>query len=253
MISSVDAFVLFGAGVVAGVVGTAGAITSLVSYPALLAVGVPPLRANVANIVALVACWPGSALTSGPELVGSGRWLRRYLPLAAVGGAIGAALLRATPPGAFTRVVPFLIATGSLTLLAQPRLAARRSRHPHPAHPDKLLIPALLAISVYNGYFGAGSGVMLLAVLLIVIDDRLPAANALKNMLIGAATVASAVALIVFGKVEWAAVAPLAPGLFLGSMLGPHVARRLPAPVLRLTVAFIGLGFAVQLWLHPGW
>lgn len=252
MISSIDALVLFGAGVVAGVVGTAGAITSLVSYPALLAVGVPPLRANIVNIVALVACWPGSALTSGPELRGRSPLLRRYLPLTAAGGLVGAVLLRSTPPGVFTRVVPFLIVAGSLALLAEPRLAVRRGGH-RAGHPARLLIPALLGVSIYNGYFGAGSGVMLLAVLLLVIDDRLPAANALKNMLIGAASLASAVALVAFGTVAWDAVAPLAAGLFLGSMLGPHVARRLPAPVLRTTVALIGIGFAVQLWLHPGW
>jgi uncharacterized membrane protein YfcA len=252
VISGVDAVILFGAGVVAGVVGSAGAITSLVSYPALLAIGVPPLRANVVNIVALVACWPGSALSSGPELRGRGRWLRPYLPLTAAGGAVGAILLRSTPPGVFTRVVPFLIVAGSLALLAQPHLAVRPGSH-HPGHPGRLLIPTLLGVSIYNGYFGAGSGVMLLAVLLLVVDDRLPTANALKNMLIGAASLASAVALVAFGTVEWHAVVPLAAGLFLGSMLGPHVARRLPAPVLRTTVALIGIGFAVQLWLHAGW
>lgn len=115
------------AGVLAGIVGTAGGITSLVSYPALLAMGVPALAANVANNVALVACWPGSALASRPELAGRGRWLRRWAWVAAAGGMAGAALLLATPSRDFGRIVPFLVATGSLVLLAQPWISARLS------------------------------------------------------------------------------------------------------------------------------
>src|SRR5580658_424647 len=92
---------LLAAGIAAGMVGTAGGITSLISYPALLAAGVPALPANVANIVALVACWPGSALASRPELQGKASWLRRWAWVSAAGGAIGAALLLSTSPGAF--------------------------------------------------------------------------------------------------------------------------------------------------------
>ena len=116
---------LFGAGVVAGLVGTAGGITSLVSYPALLLAGVAPLQANIANLVALVACWPGSAVTSQPELRGRGPWLLRW------GSSPPSAARRARcccstrPPGVFGRVVPFLVAAGSLALLFQPWLAAR--------------------------------------------------------------------------------------------------------------------------------
>src|ERR1700690_1903178 len=84
---------LVGAGAVAGLVGTAGGITSLVSYPGLLFAGVAPLQANVANIVALVACWPGSAASSRPELAGWGAWLRRWGIVAALGGAAGSGLL----------------------------------------------------------------------------------------------------------------------------------------------------------------
>ena len=114
---------LVAAGVLAGTVGAAGGVTSLVSYPALLAVGVPPLPANVVNLVAAVACWPGSALTSRRELAGAQGSLRRGLPIAAAGSAVGALLLLNTSPGAFTRIVPFLVAAGSLALLVQPWLS----------------------------------------------------------------------------------------------------------------------------------
>jgi len=248
MISIADGVALLGAGVVAGLVGTAGGIASMVSYPALLAVGIPALAANVANIVALVACWPGSALASRPELEGKGRWLIRWTPLSAAGGAAGAALLLSTPAGVFGRVVPFLLAAGSLALLLQPHLATRGGGR---AHSRIILGGGLLAVSVYNGYFGAGAGVMILALLLLTVDGHLARANALKNMLLGAATVVSALALAAFGPVEWSAVAPLGVGIFAGSTLGPRVARRLPARLLRLLVALLGIGLAIELWLHP--
>jgi hypothetical protein len=247
----VEAGVLLGAGVLAGLVGSAGGITSLISYPALLAVGVPALAANVANIVAVVACWPGSALTSRAELGGRKRWLLRWMPVAAAGGAIGAALLLLIPAGVFVRVVPFLVAAGSLTLLAQPRLAVRRQRR-QTRHGGPVLPAGLIALSVYNGFFGAGSGVMTLALMLLTVDGNLPKANALKNMLIGAGSVASAIALVAFGPVDWFAVGPLAAGMFVGATFGPRVARKLPANVLRWAVALLGLALAVELFVRPG-
>jgi uncharacterized membrane protein YfcA len=251
MISIPDAVALLGAGMLAGLVGTAGAITSLVSYPALLAVGLAARAADVANIVALVACWPGSALASRPELRGWVGWLGRYAPVAAAGGGLGAGLLLLTPPGAFVRVVPFLVAAGSLTLLAAPRLTARRGPSAGRGH-RPWLGGALLLAAVYNGYFGAGSGVMVLGLVLIALDAALPVANALKNMLIGVATAVPAAAFIAFGPVSWSAVLPLAAGMFLGGLLGPRVARVLPADLLRWVVALIGIGLAIQLWLGHG-
>jgi uncharacterized protein len=236
-------------GMVAGIVGTAGGITSLVSYPALLAVGVPAFPANVANIVALVACWPGAALASRPELAGKGAWLRRWAWLAAVGGALGSAMLLATPADAFARVVPFLVAAGSLALLFQPRLAALSGRRAR--YRAGVLVAGVLSVSAYNGYFGAGSGVMTLTLLLVTVDERIPDANALKNMLVGAASVISALAFIAFGPVEWAAALPLAAGMFAGSLLGPRLARRIPAPILRWIIALLGAGLAVRLWIWP--
>src|SRR5580693_10064216 len=114
---------LFGAGLLAGIVGSAGGTASLISYPALLAAGLPPLAANVTNAVAFVAAWPGSALGSRPELRGQGPWLLRWAPLAAAGSAAGAALLLVTPARTFDRVVPYLLALAALALLLQPPAA----------------------------------------------------------------------------------------------------------------------------------
>jgi uncharacterized protein len=243
---------LAGAGVVAGLVGTAGGITSLVSYPALLLAGVAPLQANIANLVAVVACWPGSAVVSQPELRGRGPWLLRWSAVAAVGGTVGSLLLLNTSAGVFGRVVPFLVAAGSLALLFQPWLAARPAWQDDAGRSRALLLPAgLLVLSIYNGYFGAGSGVLLLALLLLTTDPHLATANAMKNMVVGAATIASAILFAVLTSVDWAAVAALGAGLFVGSLIGPGVARRLPPSVLRWLVALTGLGLAIRLWLDP--
>jgi uncharacterized protein len=244
-----QAVLIAAAGVLAGIVGTAGGITSLISYPALLAAGIPAFPANLANSVALVACWPGSALASGPELEGRASWLRRWALVAMAGGAAGAALLLSTPSQTFGRVVPFLIAVGSLALLLQPRLSALRQDRTRADTP--ILLAGLLSVSAYNGYFGAGSGVMTLSLVLLTVDEHLPRANALKNMLIGAATVVSALAFAVLAPVDWVAAVPLGIGMFAGSLIGPRVARRIPARVLRWLVALLGLGLAVKLWIAP--
>lgn len=238
---------LVAAGAVAGVVGTAGGITSLISYPALLAIGLGPLRADVTNIVALVACWPGSALASGPELAGRGRWTWRWGLLAAAGGGGGALLLLSTPAGAFSRIVPFLLCAAAATLLLQPRLSAL-----HPGKARILQPVGVASISLYDGYFGAGAGVMMLALLLVTADRRLPKANALKNMLIGTATAAGALVLAEASRVDWAAAGLVGAGLLAGGAIGPRVARGTPAGLLRTVVALTGIGLAVWLWVSPG-
>ena len=137
------------AGAAAGIVGSAGGTASLISYPALLAAGLPPVAANVTNAVAFVAAWPGSALGSRPELRGQGSWLLRWAPLAAAGSAGGATLLLLTPAGTFGRVVPFLLAFAALTLLLQPQISARLARHP--ASSSRFLLPGgLIAASAVS-------------------------------------------------------------------------------------------------------
>jgi uncharacterized membrane protein YfcA len=248
--SPADDLLLLAAGGLAGAIGSAGGITSLISYPALLAVGIPPLVANVTQAVAFVGCLPGSALGSRPELQGQWPWFRRWAVLAAAGGAAGAALLLSTPPDAFARIVPFLLALASVALLFQPRLSTwRQGRFDRS---DRYLLPgSLLAVSVYDGYFGAGSGVMVLALFLLMVHQDLPRANALKNVFLGVADLVAAVGFALFGPVRWTAALPLAVGLLGGSRVGPSVTRRVPAPWLRVVVACAGLGLAIRLWVVP--
>lgn len=248
--SPTDMALLVGAGALAGMVGSAGGTASLVSYPALLAVGLPAFQANVTNAVAFVASLPGSAAGSRPELRGQREWLRGWSLLVAAGGGVGAALLLLTPAGIFEQVVPFLVAFAALALLLQPRISAWQERHQR-ANGQFLLPCGLLAASVYNGYWGAGAGVMILAVLLLTVDEHVARANALKNVLLGVADLVAAAAFVLFGPVDWKAAIPLALGLLAGSTVGPSITRRVPGNAIRLIVGLAGLGLAIKLWIAP--
>jgi hypothetical protein len=245
---------LGGAGVLAGAVSSAGAIGSLISYPALLIVGIAPLPANVTHAVAAVGIGIGATVRSQPELRGSGRAIVRWSALAAVGGMAGAALLLLLPGGFFTWLVPFLVATAAVLLLAQPRIYAWRQRRPAATAPPRahrsVLPYGLVGVGTYDGYFGAASGVMTLALLMLTVETKLVRANAYKNAILGASDLVVAICFAIFGPVHWAAVVPLALGFFAGATLGPALARVIPDRVLRLVVAAAGLSLAG--WLLAG-
>lgn len=238
-----DLLLLVVAGFAAGIIGTAGGITSLVAYPALLLVGVSPLAANVTDSIALVGSGIGSSLSSRPELAGRGRELLRWLPVAVGGAIVGAVLLLVTPESAFARIVPWLIAVASVLLLIQPlitRWHVSRGTAPHPA----LAIGGVLFVTVYDGYFGAGSGIMMIALVLLLIEHELVTANAMKNVLLMIADLLPAVIFAIWGPVDWWGVLGVGVGATLGGVVGPRVARRLPPGLLRVLIAVCGLGLA---------
>jgi uncharacterized protein len=246
------------AGIGAGLVGSVAGLASLISYPALLASGVPPLTANMTNTVAMVFQGLGSISASRPELTGQGRRVLRLVGASVLGGAAGAALLLLTPSSAFERIVPVLIAGASAAMLVQrpPReLAVEGARkHPGRAHDDPRWLPlGTFAIAIYGGYFGAAAGVMLLAMLLLGTGEGLPRSNAMRNVVLALANSVAAVAFIVLAPVAWSAVLPLAIGLFAGSRVGPWVVRRAPQTTLRRLIALAGLGLAVHLGIQAYW
>jgi len=234
------------AGVAAGILGTAGGITSLIAYPALLAVGIPPFSANVTNSIALLGSGLGSSLGSRPELRGHGATLRRWVPVAVVGAVAGALLLLATPPGVFAWIVPFLVAGAGILLLLQPRITRWHAARDRPIGPA-WVAAAILGVTVYDGYFGAGSGVLMIAVVLILIDHDLARANALKNVMLFFADLLPAVLFALAGPVVWVAVVPLGLGALAGGLIGPRVMRRAPRTPVRIAIAVLALGLAV--WL----
>jgi uncharacterized protein len=248
MSEALKAPLLIVAGVLAGIAGSAGGVASLVSYPALLAAGLHPLAANVTNSVALVGITPGSALGSRPELRGRWPWLRRWIVPMGVVATGGAALLLLTPAHTFADVVPFLVLAAVVALLVEPVIQRRRARLSVAHEPHRLTLPLVLVpIGLYFGYFGAGAGVMLLTAILLLVEPHLVRANALKNMLSGAATVPPALVFVLFGPVHWGAAIPLGVGLFVGGRCGPAVARGLPPVVLRTAIAICGVVLAAEL------
>ncbi|MCF6734276.1 sulfite exporter TauE/SafE family protein [Blastococcus sp. KM273129] len=243
---------LLAAGVGAGLTGSIAGLASLVSYPALLATGLPPVTANVTNTVALVLNAVGSVSASRPELHGQARRLRPLLVAAVAGGVTGAVLLLLTPPDAFERIVPWLIAGASVAILVQrpPReLAAEGARHAA-AHDPRWLALGTFAVTVYGGYFGAAAGVLLLALYLLSTGEGLPRGNAMKNVVLGVANGVAALGFAFLADVAWAAALPLAMGFFLGGRLGPRVVRRAPQTALRTVIALAGLGLAVHLGIQ---
>jgi len=209
-------------------------------------VGVGPLAANVTNAVAGVTLGVGATLNSRAELSDQWQRLRRWTPLCVAGGTAGALLLLLTPGSVFDWVVPFLVAGASLTLLAQRRLTNWHQARPR-GRVEIVVIVVVFAVAGYSGYFGAGAGIMILAVLLVLVEHDLARANALKNTLL---TVTDAVPAVIFalaGRVVWLAALPLAVGLFAGGMIGPAVARRAPPGVLRVAIGICGFGLAA--WL----
>jgi uncharacterized protein len=231
--------------VLAGISGTTGGITTLVSYPALLIVGLTPLAATLTNTVAIVTALPGALLGSRPELAGTADWLRRWAIVAVLGGAAGGALLLATPSNTFKRIVPLLVLAGVVALILEPRI--KRSGEGSAARHRLQLGGWLLVVSFYGGYFGAGSGVMALTVILILVDRRLVYANALKNVLTYASVIPAAILFACTGRVHWAAAWPLALGVLIGARLGPSLARKLPTRALRAAIVVLGLVLTVVL------
>ena len=244
-----DAAILAGAGMLGGLTGSIAGLASVATYPALLLIGLPPLTANVTNTVALVGNAVGSVWGSRPELAGQKAWIKRILPVAALGGAAGAALLLSTPAQGFERVVPILLGLSSLAILL-PRRGNRRARiADHQRHAVTVLAEsaAIFLICVYGGYFGAAAGVLLLALLLRAGHATLAHANAGKNVILGIANAVAAVAFAVFAPVQWLAVIPLGIGCVLGSRLGPVVVRHAPARPLRVVIGVAGVVLAIKL------
>jgi hypothetical protein len=242
-----DPFWLVLAGFGGGLAGSVAGLASLVSYPALLAAGLPPVSANMSNTVALVFGGVGSVSGSVVELRGQRAHARRLGAIAVAGGICGALMLIATPSGAFVRIVPWLVAGASLAILI--RRAPGRPPPTEAHRPTWALSIGVFLTTVYGGYFGAAAGVLLLALLLTASGEPLARSNAMKNLLLGLANAVASVAFVALGPVRWSAVLPLAVGFLLGGRLGPLVVRKAPAGPLRMLIACAGLALAVHLGL----
>jgi uncharacterized membrane protein YfcA len=236
------------AGLGAGLVGSIAGLASLISYPVLLAIGLPPVTANVTNTLALVFSSGGSALGSRPELSGQGLRLLRLGVVAVLGGVIGGLLLLITPPGAFQRLVPWLIAFASIAILVQRR--PQKAEWVDRGGESIGLTAGVFFVAIYGGYFGAAAGVLMLALLLASTRDTLPRSNAVKNVVLGVANGMAAIMFIFFSVIHWFLVVPLALGCFAGGRLGPLAVRHAPVRLLRIAIAVAGMGLAIHLEIN---
>ncbi len=240
-----QAVVVAAAGVVAGMINTVVGSGTLITFPVLLAVGYPPLTANVSNGLGLV---PGSlfgAIGYRRELVGQQARVRRFGVASVLGAVIGAVLLLLLPSGAFSAVVPVLIVLAIVMVLAQPwlarRLAARRAKEEAERPDGWLLWLGVLATGIYGGYFGAAQGVLLLGLMGVVLTESLQRLNAVKNVLAMLANLASGIVFVLVAHVSWIVVVLIAVGSGIGGLLGARVGRKLSPAVLRGLIVVIGL------------
>lgn len=242
------------AGVAAGTINTVVGTGSLVTFPTLLAIGVPPVVANASNTTGLVPGGLSGTFGYRRELTGRRRTLRPLLVASLLGGVVGAGLLLVLPAEAFEAVVPALVLLAAVLVAVQP-LVARRLRDRSQrrggagggAAPAAAVPGAAGLLAVYGGYFGAGHGVLLIALLGLAVEEDLQVVNALKNAAVTAANAAAALVFVAVAELDWAAVLLIALGSVVGGQVGARVGRRLPAPVLRGIVVALGLLVAVRL------
>lgn len=240
----------FAAGAINAVIGSG----TLLTFPVLLGIGLPPVTANCTNTLGLV---PGSfaavwSLRAG--LVGNGRRTAKLAVCSVSGALVGATLLLTLPEDAFKAVVPLLIAGALALIIVQPRLTAavqRRREEGDAAFREAgpLTLGALLAAGVYGGYFGAGQGIVLFAVLATVIPRDLPRVNATRNLLAGLANGTGAVVFVVTGEVDYLVALLLAVSSATGGTLGAGVTKRLSPTALRAVIVAVGIAAILQLVL----
>lgn len=244
---------VLGAGLGAGILTSTVGVASLLSFPVLLAVGLPPVVANASNTVGLIPAGVSGSFGYRDELRAHPRITATVIATCAVGAVGGAALLLALPSSVFEAVVPWLILFTCLLVGVQPWISAwLRRRHggvePAPRTRMSPLTTFFATVTgVYGGYFGAGSGVMMVAVLGLGLDIDLRIVNALKTVAIFAGNVVAGLIFVVVADLDWRAIALLAGGSVVGGYVGARVGRRLPPTLFRVLVVIAGVVAAVLL------
>jgi hypothetical protein len=243
-------FVLVGlAAVAAGAVNALAGGGTLITFPMLIAVGIPAVAANVTNTVALCPGYLGATIAQSNDLRGQKSRLWLLLPAGVVGGIIGGVLLLNTGERVFRMLVPFLILLASGLLAVQDPLRAwimRRSGQTGSATtPERWAALPIGLAAIYGGYFGAGLSVIVLAVLGLMLDDTLTRLNAAKQSIAFSANIAAAIFFVASGQVVWPAALVMAVGALIGGTLGGRLAGRIKPATLRWIVVVIGVVVAI--------
>ncbi len=244
-----EAATIFGAGLAAGTINTIVGSGSLITFPTLLAFGFPPLDANVSNTVGLVPGSISGAIGYRRELAGQRPRAVRLGIASGAGGLTGALLLLAFP-GAFAAIVPVLIAVALVLVAAGPRLSRALAAHRHAeSHRSWPLALLFYATAIYGGYFGAGMGIIMIALLTIFVADDIQRLNGLKNVLAALINGVAGILFILVAPVHWDIVLLIAGGSIVGGQIGARVGRRLPPSALRLAIICVGLVAEARLLL----
>ena len=249
---SVETIVLLATvGFLAGALNAAAGGGSLISFPALIAVGYPPLTANVTNNIAVAPGYVTGATGYRRELRGQGH---RILPLtvaSAIGSLVGVGLILISSQSAFESIVPFLVLAACVLLAFQPAITRRLEEHSGDRdRPGSGVLAGQALAAVYGGYFSAALGVVVLAVLGLAFDDTLQRLNALKALLQLIIGAVSAVGFALVTPVAWTAVAVVAPASVVGGEVGARLARRVSDRALRVGIVTYGVACAVWLFVR---
>ena len=240
-----EALAVLLAGIAAGALNTIVGSGSLLTFPTLLAVGLPPITANVSNTIGLVPGGISGTLGYRRELAGQRDRLVRLAIPALLGGTLGAALLLVLPAAAFEVIVPFLLLFAAVLLALQGRLRKLLARDTGHRSIAFAIVPVALA-AIYGAYFGAGLGILLLAILAVTLEDSVVRANALKQLLTLAINTCAALFFLAYGKVDWSVAGVVAGGSLVGGVVGGKLASRIPEAVLRWFAIFVAVGVAVR-------
>ncbi len=247
--TALHALAIFAAGIAAGTINTVVGSGTLITFPVLLALGYPPVVANVSNTVGLVPGSAAGAIGYRRELSGQRARAVRLAIASVIGAVIGAVLLLSLPASAFKTIVPVFIALALIAIVAQPRLvrALGSRRVAGHEHPGAWTLLAVLLCGVYGGYFGAAQGIMLIAILSLAIDEELQRINALKVVLAGLVNLVAGVIFVFAAHVAWEAAALIAVGSTIGGVAGARWGRRLPPTALRGVIVVVGLIAIIRL------
>lgn len=241
------------AAVAAGLINALAGGGSLITFPTLMAVGIPPVMANVTNTVALCPGYLGATLAQKKDLHGQQKRIQLLLPSAVIGGIIGGILLLNSSDQVFERLIPFLILLAAALLAFQDTLRSwlqRRQGDENGHIPEIFAVLPIALASIYGGYFGAGLGVIKLAILGLFLKDNLTRLNALKQLLSLVVNVAASWFFLFSNQVYWSAAIVVAIGSLIGGLLGGKLARIISPSYLRKTVVILSIITAIVYWLR---
>ncbi|HEX3751412.1 MAG TPA: sulfite exporter TauE/SafE family protein [Streptosporangiaceae bacterium] len=248
-VSFPEAIAVFGAGVAAGGINAIVGSGSLITFPTLLAFGVPAVTANVSNNVGLVPGNVSGAYGYRKELAGQWKRLLRLASASAIGAAAGAILLLELPAATFKVIVAALILIACALVVLQPRLNGWLAKRREGGSPNggPVLWAGVCGSGIYGGYFGAAQGVLMIGLLGIFLDEPLQRINGLKNVLTFVVNGVAAIVFISVTHIDWILAGLIAVGSTIGGYLGARYGRRLPPMALRILIVIIGVIAAVKL------